>query len=277
MKSQIEKSIDKSFLKRFIAGIILGIGGIVPGISGGVLAVSMGLYDKMLKSVSNFLKSPKQNVKFLLPIGLGMSISIYILSGIVSWAFRNHMNQITFLFMGLVVGGIPVIIEKANYKGVKYKYILPFLLGISTIVIFENINIFGIDIKSIKDTIYGYSISGAVIAFGTVIPGISASFILMYIGTYEKIMSSIYTLDIHTLIVVGISFVIVAILTVKIADYIFEKFKSEAYYWVLGLLIGSIILMFPKIVININLLSNILLFIIGFLIQNKLITTNKNP
>ena len=37
----------KNFIKRMLAGLVIGIGGIIPGVSGGILAVSMGLYKPM--------------------------------------------------------------------------------------------------------------------------------------------------------------------------------------------------------------------------------------
>ena len=37
-----------------LKGIIIGIGKIIPGVSGSMLAISMGIYQKMIDSVNNF-------------------------------------------------------------------------------------------------------------------------------------------------------------------------------------------------------------------------------
>ena len=51
-----------------LKGIIIGIGKIIPGVSGSMLAISMGIYQKMIDSVNNFFKRPNESFKFLIKI-----------------------------------------------------------------------------------------------------------------------------------------------------------------------------------------------------------------
>ena len=39
-----------------LKGLIIGIGKIIPGVSGSMLAISMGVYQKLIDSVNNFFK-----------------------------------------------------------------------------------------------------------------------------------------------------------------------------------------------------------------------------
>lgn len=266
----VKDIINKDFFKRFMIGIILGIGTVIPGVSGGVLAASMGLYDKILESVSNLLKTPKLSIIFLFPLGLGVLLSVYTLSGVVALSLKYFGEQITFLFIGLVIGGMPFIVRNANKNGFKYSYLLSFLFGIILIFIIEFIGSNSSVQAITTDSLYSDVASGSIIAFGTIIPGISSSFILMSMGTYEKIMMAIHNIDIFTLVPAGIGFLVVAVLIIKIVHYIFKNFHGHSYYWVLGVLVSSTILVFPNISFNINMFVNIILFLAGFFAQRKL-------
>ena len=61
----------KSILYRAICGVVLGIGGVLPGVSGGILAISLGIYEKMLHAIGTLFHNFKQNVRYLLPLGIG--------------------------------------------------------------------------------------------------------------------------------------------------------------------------------------------------------------
>ena len=59
------------FMKRLLAGVMIGIGGILPGVSGSVLAVAFGLYARILDAIATFFKDVRGNVRFLFPVLLG--------------------------------------------------------------------------------------------------------------------------------------------------------------------------------------------------------------
>ena len=65
------------FMQDFIKGIAIGSGAILPGISSGVLCVIFGIYEKLIDSILNFFKSPKNNFRFLLPIMIGSIVRNY--------------------------------------------------------------------------------------------------------------------------------------------------------------------------------------------------------
>ncbi|MDD2495997.1 MAG: DUF368 domain-containing protein [Tissierellia bacterium] len=255
------------FLKMFISGAVIGTGAIIPGVSGGVIAVAMGLYEKILDAVSNFFKSPKKNLIFLFPIGLGAVSCIYLLSGIVAWFMKNYSNQVIFLFFGLVVGSIPSLIKKANKNGFKVKYLIIAMLGIFLILSLEYLE-FTVSSKNMSQSLDFVTafICGAVLSVGTIVPGISTSFILIYLGTYENVMQAIHTLDLLVLIPMGIGFIATSLAIIKLVNYLFKNYTSYAYYAVLGLLIGSMVLIIPSDISSM-LLLNTLLFAAGFAIQ----------
>ena len=104
-------------IKTFIAGIIIGIANIIPGVSGGTMAVSMGIYDKLIHAVTHLFREFKKSCIFLLPVLVGAAAAIVILSRVIEFLFDHYPLQTNLLFIGLIVGGLPAIFKKV--KGAK--------------------------------------------------------------------------------------------------------------------------------------------------------------
>ena len=60
----------KEQIKLALKGFIIGVANIIPGVSGGTLAITLGIYEKLIGIISHFFKNIKENIKFLLPIGI---------------------------------------------------------------------------------------------------------------------------------------------------------------------------------------------------------------
>ena len=58
----------------FFKGLIIGIGKVIPGVSGSLLAISLGVYEEILFRIQNLFQSFKENVRFLLPLGIGVAL-----------------------------------------------------------------------------------------------------------------------------------------------------------------------------------------------------------
>ena len=73
------------FLLDILRGCAIGIANIIPGVSGGTLAVSMGIYDKIIGSVTGLFRHFKKSVTTLLPYGIGMVVGLLGLSFIIEF------------------------------------------------------------------------------------------------------------------------------------------------------------------------------------------------
>lgn len=261
-----------------IKGFIIGIGKIIPGVSGAILAISMGVYDKSIYYINNFKDNKKESIKYLLPLGIGILLSIILFSKIINYLLDNYY-VITMLFLiGLIIGTIPSITKEVK----KQEY----YIVIISIILFLSFSLIGlknnyIPKKDIIDIIV-FIVSGLLEAIGTVVPGISSTALLMTIGTYKIIISSIANItninmiisNIKIIIPFCIGIIIGLIVTVKIIDYLFKKHHNRVYAVILGLLISTIIVM----IINtfryktslIDLVVGTLLMIIGIFISNIL-------
>lgn len=256
---------QNTFLFRLFKGFIIGIAAILPGASGGVLAVAMGIYKPTLDALANIIKSFKASVRFLLPLGLGALIGLLSASQIVEYLMLNFREPTMFALIGLVLGGVPSLILEANAHGFKKRYLIASVFGIGFVILFTLLN------KSLTGTgswpfnEWTSVLGGGILAVGTVIPGISTSFLLIHMGLYEPLLSALNNFDIVTLLCVAAGAVVVAALLVLFVKRMFERYYGYAYYAVLGFLIGSIVLVFPGITWGLTALVDIVLLILGAL------------
>lgn len=105
-------------MKDIIFGFLIGIGKIIPGVSGSVIAISLGVYEKMVEAVSNIFN--KKNMFFLLKIGLGLIISIALFSKLIVFIINNYYINTMFIFSGVILGSVIMIDKKINKKNIIY-------------------------------------------------------------------------------------------------------------------------------------------------------------
>lgn len=247
----------KDWFKTSLLGFIMGLAIIIPGISGGNVAIIFKLYDKILFSISNIIKRFKYCFLFLLPLiicGLvGFLCGFFGLKQLLDIA----MFSIVCLFVGLMLGAAPSITDEL--KGIKFKkrYILYYLVPLLIPISFSTFSIFlNIDSSSLFQTmpwwLYLVAIPlGIVIAITQILPGLSATAILMTIGFFKPIFDSIsltywkenpLIFIFYGVLIIG--FLIGLFFGSKILLYILNKFKHSTYVVICGFMTGSIITMF---------------------------------
>ena len=109
----------KEWLKDIVKGMVIGVANIIPGVSGGTMAVSMGIYDKLIRSVTHLFSEFKKSIKVIIPVVIGAGVGIVILSAIIQYLLGHFPVQTNFLFIGLIVGGLPVILTRLKGTGKK--------------------------------------------------------------------------------------------------------------------------------------------------------------
>ena len=80
------------------------------------MAVSMGIYDKMIHAATHLFSEFKKSMKILIPIVIGMGIGIVVLARIIEYMFVRIPFQTNLLFIGLIIGGLPAIAGKVKGK-----------------------------------------------------------------------------------------------------------------------------------------------------------------
>lgn len=268
-----------------IKGFVFGIANIIPGVSGGTLAMTMGIYEDMINSISHLFKDLKKNIMFLLPIGVGAVISILLMSKLINSCLENYPFPTTLFFIGLILGGIPLIARKVKDKEKKPIPFLMFFLTFSLVAIMAFMSEGDFSVNLSNPSIFMYVLLflvGILAAATMVIPGVSGSFVLMLIGFYKPIVKVVSDLTntshmMHNLLILipfGIGVVVGIILVAKLIEFLFQKFETATYYAILGFVFASFIGLIKSIVgvdiTMIQLLIGIVLFLVASVIGYKL-------
>lgn len=267
----------------FLKGLVIGMGQIIPGVSGGMLAISMGLYDKCISIISNIFKDFKSNIRFLFPCFLGIITSILLISKVIKIAILLYYVPTMFLFIGLILGAFKNTLSEIDLRSnKKYLIITIIITVILTLLSFVKTNTISYDITLNFKNFIILIIVGFIYAFATVVPGISATALMMMIGYYSLIIDIISNLtnisfilsNINIIIPLFIGLVLGIIYVSKLMNYLFKYKKILTQYIILGLVSSSIISMIINtLTYSFNfstLLIGLILMIIGYSIICKL-------
>ena len=218
----------------FLKGIIIGIGKIIPGVSGSLLAIRLNVYEMLVYSVNNLFKDFKNNVLFLIKLGLGILSSIIFGSNIILYLMNNYFLITKVIFLILIVSGIPMVLKNTNC------YILAIITCIIYLLI---ININCINISN------NFFVIGFIEAFSTIVPGISGTALFMSFGLYDDLLyifSNIHHVNFCILLPFSIGLIMGALIIFHFIEYCLDRHKNKTYGVILGLLLSSIILMIIK-------------------------------
>src|SRR5690606_15096022 len=250
------KSVDSTEVKhinpitdwfiRLLKGALVGIGFILPGLSGGVLAVIFGIYDPLIRFLANIRNKFVKNVMFFLPVAIGAAIGIVLFAIVVEKAFGIYAAQFVCLFVGFVAGTFPSLYKTAGKQGRKSSDL--FILIISTIAIFALMMAGGQQLTEVTPSIIIWLGSGLLMGLGLIVPGMSPSNFLIYFGLYDKMAIGIKDFDFGVIIPLLLGFIICVIVFSKVAAWMFRKYYSRMYHFILGLVIGSSLAIFPTVV-----------------------------
>lgn len=249
------------FLILILKGFLIGIAFIIPGVSGGTLAIYLGVYQKLLDSISNIFSDFKNSVKFLIPLFLGIAISVISLAKLFSVLLNWNSFIVLFFFLGLILGGIKYIYQKANVKKLSLStgiaFIISFALLLFIIIIDKTKAGVGIDYFDFGFWTYLLIFSlGMISAITMIVPGISGSAVLLVLGFYTAIVSNVVgnILDFSNLgynLQVIIPFALGALAGImifsKLISISLSKFPKETYFAILGFIIASLIGVFLEI------------------------------
>lgn len=236
--------------KNIYRGILMGISDLIPGVSGGTIAFILGIYDRLLESISGFFsKEWKKQLGFLVPLGMGIVITLLLFSRFIEFLLSNHYEATQFFFMGLILGVLPYIMRQAEVKKnftVRHLVILLVIGGALASMAFiqTNDNVAPITELSMS-TFFLLFFSGWVASMAMLLPGISGSFILLLIGVYSTAINALSTLNLPIVMAIGAGVIIGFIVSSKAISYLLEHFTYVTYAAIIGLILGSLFVVFP--------------------------------
>lgn len=279
------------FVKNVLKGMVMGVANIIPGVSGGTMAVSMGIYDKLIHCITHLFKEFKKSIIFVLPIFIGMGIAIGGLSFLISFLFEKVPMPTTVFFIGLIIGGIPIIFKKTRGNKFKVGYAIAFLaffalvIGMALLGGGEGVSR---DVTPSFVNVIILFFIGIIASATMIVPGVSGSMVLLVLGYYNPVITAIKDFlsalvhfdvpgilrGIGILLPFGIGIVVGIFAIAKLIEMLFEKFPQYTYWAIIGLLVASPIAVWMASSITTfsvgAIIASVICLAVGFIISMKL-------
>ena len=264
------------YLMLMCKGFIIGVAKIIPGVSGAIIAISFGVYERLVKIMSRPLQIKLDDLKFLVSLLIGAALGIGVLCKGVKWCLEAYYLPTMLLFIGLIAGGIPEITNEITKNKINVKIVFVFIVSFTVLYFLVNLN-GGENITAGKNFIY--FLIGVIESLTTIIPGVSGTAIFMALGWYETLLSIFesitnFNIDVTTLLLFFSGFIISTILISKLITWLFDNKKVMAYTGVLGFMSASLVIMledaFSQVSSITDIIIGICLFVFGTWITKKI-------
>lgn len=250
----------------FLKGLIVGGTMTVPGVSGGSMAMILGIYERLISSISSFRKQKKESILFLSIFLAGSFLGMFLFANWLLRLMERYPIPVKYFFVGAVAGGIPMIFRAAKVKKLTGKAILYLILGIAVVWLISLLPN-GLFSAQNNTGLYGsllQIIGGFIVAIALVLPGISVSQMLLMLGLYEEVISAIGSLNVLGILPLGFGIIIGIFLTTKVLEGTMQRYPQATYLIVLGFILGSIPELFPGFSASLEQVIAIVTAISGF-------------
>jgi len=233
-------------------GMLMGTSDLVPGVSGGTIAVILGIYDRLIAAVNGvFSREWKKHIGFFIPLIIGIGLAILVLSQSIHWLLNNYQTPTLYFFLGLIIGVIPFLFRQAGYKenfqAKHYGYMVVSGVLVASLAIFNqgDPEAWGSSLSTVQMVLL--FLSGWLASMAMILPGISGSLLLLLVGVYPTVIQAVKELQIGRVMVFGLGVVVGLVITSKVIQWIFTHYPSQTYATIIGLVFGSVIVLYPGI------------------------------
>ncbi len=236
--------------KRVLEGFIIGVANIVPGVSGGTMALIMGIYDRLIHAINTIpLTSPKHILKgefsefkdkimdidleLLIPLGIGIFAATISLARVIEYLLDSYTAVTYSFFFGLVMASVGIIykyiekIDASNIGSASIGFLFAFLfVGLNSIQSNHSLPVI--------------FFSGALAIISMILPGISGSFILVFLQQYHFMITALNDLDIPVIIVFMAGAISGLFGFSKLLDFLIQHKRSVTMAFLFGLMLGAL-------------------------------------
>jgi len=297
-------------IRNLFNGSVYGMTLVIPGVSATILAIILGFYDELIHTMNHFKEDKRKHARYLILFLIGIAIGTVLFSRLITFLLDAFSLPTMLFFAGLLAGIIPLtyIYAKAGAKRIAPREII---LALAAMVILYVLSVgfsapdldpTGADGRINMMVILFLFLAGIINGASLVIPGLSGAFILLIMGLYPLIVSTVsnigsYLVDprnmdlLFEIVVVlapfGIGALIGVIFMARIMEKLLRDYHKSVYAVILGLIVASLITLFqnpivyqsgtsvPAIIVGAILC--VIGFIIAFLLGKRTTATNESP
>ena len=250
----------KKYLLVCLKGIGMGAADVIPGVSGGTIAFMTGIYEELVGSINNINGAAVKllfkgrfrefwkhiNGTFLVSLIAGILISIMSLAKLMTYLLSHLPVPTWAFFFGLIIASSVFILR--DIKGWKLKDGVMLVLGVILGVV-----VCTLSPTETPDALWFIFLSGSIAICAMILPGISGSFILLILGKYEFMLSTLTKILSGDGVLLDFAVVVIFVLGALVGILAFSRFL----HWLLahyhrstllvlaGFIIGSLVKVWP--------------------------------
>ncbi len=227
------------FLTNFLKGIVVGVGGVAPGLSGSVMLIILGLYEKAVNAIGTLFKNFKKNIAFLIPLVLGFGAGVLLFSKIVNFILKNYEFGTRYLFLGLVIGTVPLFYKQVKKNGFRTRMYLVVAGAVAVGLFLFSYNKNWFPVVTNPTTLQS-GLLGVAVAGSSIVPGVDSAVILSALGLYELYVGSLAELNLAVLIPALGGLVVGAVLISAVMNFLIKRFYTMTFSVVFGFFLAII-------------------------------------
>lgn len=243
MKTTQKQNVRKG-LTYIIQGMVVGAGGVLPGLSGGVMCVVFGIYQPLMEFLAHPLKTFKKFLPLILPLVIGVAIGFIGLSGLTGMLMEKSNTAVTCVFAGLVLGTLPNLWKQAGSQGRGKGSIVG--LVASFLVFFGFLIMLKVSTPvSITPNVWWYLFCGIVWGLSVVVPGLSSSSLLIFLGLYQPLLTGVASLSLGVIIPFVAGGAVCVIGLSRLVNRAFDRHHSLLSHCIIGIVIATTLMIIP--------------------------------
>ena len=240
---------------QLLHGFCMGVADIIPGVSGGTIALMFGIYDRLIRQISNISAALTSLIRrdldrcirqirqvewgFLCSLLLGILLALALLVGSLRNLIHDYPVAISSLFFGVVAAS--AVIARREISRWRLSLYILFIASSAT-----TFALLGIRSGSIREPgTYMIFIAGAIAICAMVLPGVSGSFILLMLGLYDHAIGALEQFELSVLSLYLSGAVVGVLAFSRALNVLLSKHRDLVVALLLGLMIGSLRVLWP--------------------------------
>ncbi|MBQ9773432.1 MAG: DUF368 domain-containing protein [Clostridia bacterium] len=227
-----------------IQGALVGFGAILPGLSGGALCAAFGLYQPIIEVLSKPLRAIRKYWYMLLFVALGGILGVVGLAGLADWLLELNATVVYCVFAGLVLGTVPELYVDAGQRGRSRASYLSMGICFAVILAILIWLRFGVSFR-MPENLLGWMVCGVLWGLSFIVPGLSSSNVIMFIGLYQPMMAGIKDFEWSVLLPMGGMMLATLLLFSQLMKRALDRFYSVVLHGVLGSVLATSIMIVP--------------------------------
>jgi len=250
-------------LRGAVGGTLMGLANLVPGISGGTMLLASGVYPGFIEAIAELttFRFRLRSLVLLATIVGTAGVGILLLAGTVRALVIDHRWVMYSLFIGLTLGGVPLVWRMARpaTPPLLVAAIAAFGLMVA-MALTGNTAADGGRANLLLSFLAGLAGSSAMI-----LPGVSGGYLLLLLGQYESILGTVdqlkrgllgdgvahgpdlaLVLDAMTVVIpLGLGIVAGVVGVSNLLKWLLHRYEKATLGALLGLLFGAVVGLWP--------------------------------